>query len=193
MAIRIQKITLKLQIRLKRQVAACYRGKEFRPTAVAIIYVRGIGSPFEYLTVTSVREPHEYFGNHGPPKGGVGIRENILKALFREIKEEVGIDRSQLVLEGYCGTAGVKSSSNKGGFPKKKYFFFLLRYTGYLNLTIQESEISGYKWILDNRIRPYLRSLKARRVTKYRALIKVYRSVTRHLKAQSCATRKEKE
>lgn len=125
------------------EIDAAYRTLDYRPVVVAIIEnERG-----ETLLVQSAKKDTEW----SCPQGGIDKDEDVIDALFREIKEEVNINKEQLTLQGYKGSEYLDAEASrrdKRGFTKGKlYFFFKLLYQGIGRLRLQASELAGYEWV----------------------------------------------
>ncbi len=124
-------------------VKKAHEEKLYRPVAVAIIQDR----EGKILIVESAKNKNE----SNPPQGGIEEDERIIEALFREIKEEVGIHKSELELIAYIGARDLDSQKSKRGARGfalgKRYFFFCLRYRGPAKIKIQASEVKSYRWV----------------------------------------------
>ncbi|TSC89279.1 MAG: hypothetical protein G01um10143_660 [Parcubacteria group bacterium Gr01-1014_3] len=124
-------------------VKKAHEAKLYRPVAVAIIQNRHN----KILIVESAKNKNE----SNPPQGGIEEDEEIIDALFREIKEEVGISKKHLKLTAYLGVQDLDSQKSKRGARGfalgKRYFFFCLRYRGPAKIKIQKSEVKNYRWV----------------------------------------------
>ena len=131
--------------------------KEYRPVAVGII----ADKKGRVLLVESAKKGHDW----SFPQGGINQGETVEDALFREIKEEVGIDHVNLVLHGYLGAEDLDAPSkriDKRGFTKgKRYFFFDLWWNGHGALKINREEIGNYAWLQLANIPGFFSSLRA--------------------------------
>lgn len=130
------------RIRLWEMVRDLHAKKEYRPVAVAII----CDPSRNILLVQSAKNPDEWLC----PQGGIEAGESPDEALFREIKEEIGIDRAILDIVQFLGIEELNAETSRSdmrGFSKgKRYFFFSLCYYGAGNLSIDRNEISSYIW-----------------------------------------------
>ena len=89
--------------------------KEYRPVAVAVIADRRD----RVLLVQSQKNPDDW----GLPQGGIEPDEDLIAALFREIKEETGIDEDRLEFAGYVGMTDLDDEAgrkDKRGYAKGK-------------------------------------------------------------------------
>lgn len=124
-------------------VEDAHNRKEYRPVAVAIIE----NDSGEILFVQSAKNKSVWY----PPQGGIGKGESIVEALFREIHEELGVDKKNLRLLEYLGTRDLdaeRGREDKRGFTRgKKYFFFKLRIGKRVEITLDAFELSGYQWV----------------------------------------------
>src|SRR3989338_4816298 len=127
----------------KDEVRESLARKEFRPVAVAII--KDIKS--NVLFVQSAHNKDRWY----IPQGGIGPHEETADALFRGLREELGIREQNISAIDYLGTVDIDAEAaraDKRGFTKgKKYFFFLLKYYGPQELDFALNEIAGYKWV----------------------------------------------
>ncbi len=124
-------------------VKNAHKEKLYRPVAVAIIQ----DQRNKILIIESAKNKDE----SNPPQGGIEENEKIIDALFREIKEEVGIHKGRLKLIAYIGAKDLNSQKSKRGARGfalgKRYFFFCLRYRGPSKIKIQKSEVKNYRWV----------------------------------------------
>ncbi len=94
------------------------------------------------------------------PQGGIDNRENIEKAVIREMTEELGISFTKKLevksLFGYTqlifppklrGSRSLKTDSGASIFMKGKKYFFIEINTNIGNLDIKETEFNKYKWL----------------------------------------------
>jgi len=77
------------------------------------------------------------------PKGKIQERESEKDAAVREMWEEVGIHKDQLVVKQLLGTTSLRSSETKRGHLDKDVTYFLMKYTGNPE-TIRLIEGEGY-------------------------------------------------
>lgn len=116
--------------------------KEYRPVAVALI----TDSLNRILLVQSSKNPDDW----GLPQGGIEPGEDLADALFREIREETGIEGYRLEIVRYIGSRDLDAESgrrDKRGFTKgKRYFAVALSYSGPETLALNSSELAGYRW-----------------------------------------------
>ena len=144
--------------------------KEYRPVAVAII----ADPKGRVFLVESAKKRHDW----SFPQGGIDENEPVEDALFREIKEEVGIDRVNLVLRGYLGAEDLDALSkriDKRGFTKgKRYFFFELSWNGKGEVKVDKKELRSYCLAQLKDVSDFLQSLRAdKKVLLFPFLLKV--------------------
>lgn len=118
--------------------------KEYRPVVVAIIK----NSKDEVLVVQSAKNPDEWY----LPQGGIKENEMLEYALFREIREELGLTQSDMAEMRYVGCEDMDAEStrkDKRGFSRgKRYFFCTVAYQGNgQTLKLNKEEISRYLWV----------------------------------------------
>jgi len=112
--------------------------KEYRPVAVAVI----LDKEERYLIVQSSKGTQPWLF----PQGGIEEDEDLDSALYREIEEETGIKKGELVIiNDNIHQQIVDAPLNridKRGFSKgKAYFYILCDYSGDGILTLQEEEV----------------------------------------------------
>lgn len=132
------------------------RKKLFRKGVSALI----INNKNEFLLVNL-----EAFENHffAIPGGGLEKNESITDAIYREIQEELGIDKQSLELVGIC------KKPLQFRFKTKKLYrdgieydgserhFFGFKFTGNESeIKLQAGEIRSYKWVSYNNLKDYL-------------------------------------
>jgi putative (di)nucleoside polyphosphate hydrolase len=117
----------------------------YRPNVAAILQ-REDGKIF-------VAERVDYRGSWQFPQGGVDKGEDLLAALFREVREEIGVPPSAYQVVA-CRT-GYRykfpgGHLKKGLFCGQEQTYFLCKYFGNgdeIDLTHHTQEFSDYKWI----------------------------------------------
>ncbi|MDR0651524.1 MAG: NUDIX domain-containing protein [Candidatus Peribacteria bacterium] len=77
------------------------------------------------------------------PKGKIQIGETEKDAAIREMREETGIPKQDLVVKQLLGTTSLRSTETKKGHLDKDVTYFLMKYTGNPT-TIQLTEGEGY-------------------------------------------------
>lgn len=128
---------------LTEMVQSVHQEKDYRPVVVAVIAdERG-----RVLLVRSAKHPDEWM----LPQGGIDEGEDLEVALYREIKEETGIEKQQLSFVGFAGTADLDAEAgrvDKRGFIKgKRYIAFSLHYVGPEQVTLNPAELSEHRWV----------------------------------------------
>ena len=84
------------------------------------------------------------------PKGKIQIGEQEKDAAVRELREEAGIRKDELIVKQLLGTTSLRSSETKRGHLDKDVTYFLMKYTGNpeaIRLTEGEGYIGIYKWL----------------------------------------------
>lgn len=64
------------------------------------------------------------------PKGKIQQGETEKDAALREIGEEIGIPKEQLIIKSLLGTTSLRSSETQKGHLDKDVTYFLIKYTG---------------------------------------------------------------
>lgn len=172
-------LTKELWARVNADLRTCVREGKERPTVAAVVRRRG-----KYLIVTSTNGTGGGYFNLGLVKGGAEKGETALRALLREIRQELRIRRPLLKIRAYCGAYSVASIKKKNGFSTKRYFVFHVVYCGPQKLRIN-GELSGYYWMTLAEVEKALHILLPERQEKYDALSDIFSSfkmVTRRAK-----------
>ncbi|GHW02419.1 hypothetical protein AGMMS50249_2050 [candidate division SR1 bacterium] len=84
------------------------------------------------------------------PKGKIQPGEDEKTAAIREIGEEIGIRKDQLIRKSLLGTTSLRSGGKERGHLDKDVTYFLFKYTGdptALRLIQGEGYIGVYKWM----------------------------------------------
>ena len=107
----------------------------------------------QFLFVSSAKNKNEWY----LPQGGIDEGEFVLDALFREIREELGILREEFGASHYLGVEDLDAEqvrADKRGFSKgKRYFFFTLFYIGSgTQFDVNQEEIDEYRWVMKSDI-----------------------------------------
>jgi 8-oxo-dGTP pyrophosphatase MutT (NUDIX family) len=77
------------------------------------------------------------------PKGKIQIGETEKDAAIREMSEETGIQKQDLIVKQLLGTTSLRSTETKKGHLDKDVTYFLMKYTGNPSM-IQLIEGEGY-------------------------------------------------
>ncbi len=114
-----------------------------------------INSDQEFLLVNLTGFEEKYFAI---PGGGIEEGESLEDAVYREIKEELGLDEELL---GYVGKSDLPLITTFKE-PKKQYigserYFFGFRFIGNDNdIKLQPEEVRMYKWVSIDELDKYL-------------------------------------
>lgn len=91
------------------------------------------------ITVTCTEYPEGIFRI---PTGGVGHKEDILEAVFRETKEELGLETK---IQGFLGVLKIKFVYQKDSCMFYSYLFLLNEVSGRLLMDATDNEVSEVK------------------------------------------------
>ena len=118
------------------------------------------------------------------PQGGIDPGESPLDCALRELKEEIGTDRAELIAESpdwhhYDLPASLVPKIWKGQYRGQKQRWFLMRFTGVdsdINLETEHPEFLEWKWTplhtLPELIVPFKRELYAELVLRFQSYLK---------------------
>ncbi len=118
-----------------------------------------VNSRQEFLLVNLNSFEEKYFAI---PGGGVEDGESLQEAVYREIKEELGIDRDLLKLIGESKNplfTTFKTPKMKDGveYIGSERHFFGFRFVGSdQNIQLQPEEVRAYKWVSFSDLDKYL-------------------------------------
>lgn len=97
------------------------------------------------------------------PGGGIEEDETLKEAIYREIKEELGISKEFLDLIGLCKDSvkflfkTKKLSRNGIEYDGMERFFFGFKFKGgNNNIKLQPKEVRAYKWVTFKNLKDYL-------------------------------------
>lgn len=104
-------------------------------------------------------EPHFF----AIPGGGLENDESLEDAAYREIKEEVGINKKSLEFIGQCKEPlqfkfkTIKLNRDGKEYEGSERYFFGFRFVGNDNeIELQEFEVRAYKWVPFNELKEHL-------------------------------------
>lgn len=114
----------------------------------------------EFLLVNLTSFKEEFFAI---PGGGIENNETLEQAMYREIHEELGIEKESLVLVGQSDipvTVTFKEISlNREGKEYRGFerYFFAFIFVGNIHeITINKDEVSSYQWASLENLKDYL-------------------------------------
>jgi putative (di)nucleoside polyphosphate hydrolase len=117
------------------------------------------------------------------PQGGIDLGETPATAALRELKEEVGTDKAEILSEmddwlTYDLPAHLIGVAFRGRFRGQRQKWFALRFLGEdsdINLDAHEPEFSAWKWLsieaLPRVIVPFKREIYAAVIAAFRDLV----------------------
>lgn len=114
----------------------------------------------EFLLVNLISFKEKYFAI---PGGGSEPNESLEDTVYREIKEELGIEKEYLELVGksdnpiYFKFAEIKLSRNGIEYGGSEKYFFGFKFIGDdSEIKLQEDEVRSYKWVPFLELKNYL-------------------------------------
>jgi putative (di)nucleoside polyphosphate hydrolase len=89
------------------------------------------------------------------PQGGIDDGEDLLTAAFRELREEIGTDKAEILAESqgwlhYELPTDVIARARHGSWRGQRQKWFVMRFTGNdsdINLATRHPEFSAWKWV----------------------------------------------
>jgi putative (di)nucleoside polyphosphate hydrolase len=89
------------------------------------------------------------------PQGGIDEGEDLRAAAFRELKEEIGTDKAEILAESkdwlrYDLPAELLETARHGPWRGQRQKWFVMRFTGEdsdINLATEHPEFSAWKWV----------------------------------------------
>lgn len=120
--------------------------------------IKNKNNEFLLLNLNSFEE--RYFAI---PGGGVEEGESLEEAVYREIKEELGISKKSLEIKGKCEVPlqfvfkTPKINSKGEEYVGSERYFFGFSFSGEENeIVLQEEEVRIYKWVAFEDLGKYL-------------------------------------
>jgi putative (di)nucleoside polyphosphate hydrolase len=116
------------------------------------------------------------------PQGGIDIEETPIQAVLRELREEIGTDRADILGESrgwfYHIVPGEIAQGMMGGrYRGNRQKWFAMRFTGTdadINLATARPEFDGWQWVRPERLPelvvPFMRRLYLDVLAEFRTL-----------------------
>ena len=128
----------------------------FRKGVSAIV----INDKNEFLLVNLESFEDKYFAI---PGGGIESKESLEDAVYREIKEELNIEKKSLLLIGKSDLPiiikfkTIKFNDDGKEFDGMERYFFGLKFIGNENqIKVRKGEVRAYKWVTFDQLKNYL-------------------------------------
>ncbi|RAX57813.1 RNA pyrophosphohydrolase [Helicobacter monodelphidis] len=122
--------------------------KIYRPNVAAVIVSPAYPEKCEFFIAsrTDIKDAWQF------PQGGIDEGESPKEALFRELKEEIGTDRVDLIAEypqwvTYDFPPSVAQKMYPFSGQRQKYFLVRLHSTSLINIQTEVPEFNAYKFV----------------------------------------------
>lgn len=119
-----------------------------------------INNKNEFLLVNLESFEDKYFAI---PGGGIESKESLEDAVYREIKEELNIEKKSLLLIGKSDLPimikfkTIKFNDDGKEFDGMERYFFGFKFIGNENqIKVRKDEIRAYKWVTFDQLKNYL-------------------------------------
>jgi len=116
------------------------------------------------------------------PQGGIDIGETPREAALRELREEIGTDRADILAETrgwlhHIVPDEIAAGMMRGQYRGNRQKWFAIRFTGAnadINLVTEHPEFDAWKWVsperLPERVAPFMRRLYLAVLAEFRTL-----------------------
>jgi len=124
------------------------REKNYRPNVAAVV----LSSHYPECCEVFVAERSDIHGAWQFPQGGIDEGEDAKSALLRELREEIGTDRVDIIAEypgwiSYDFPESVAKKMRPYDGQKQRYFLVRLHGDAQINLATNEPEFSQYRFV----------------------------------------------
>ena len=131
-----------------------YKEKKYRPNVAAIVLSPKY--PLECKVLLGRRNDMDNIWQF--PQGGIDEGESVNKALFRELKEEIGTDNVEIIASypewinyDFPESALIKKKYNFDG-QSQKYFLVRLKSKAKINIDTKHPEFDAYEFVSMKRL-----------------------------------------
>lgn len=123
------------------------REKQYRPNVAAVI----VSSKYPQKKEIFIAQRKDFTDSWQFPQGGIKNGEDVKEALFRELEEEIGTNKIEIITEypdwlTYDFPDEIKKVKPWLG-QRQKYFLVRLQEDAVINVETQNPEFSDYKFI----------------------------------------------
>ena len=147
--------------------------KQYRPNVAAIVLSSSYPAKCEILIASriDVEDAWQF------PQGGIDKGETPKKALFRELKEEIGTNEINVIAEyprwvSYDFPPSVASRMAPYDGQRQRYFLVKLKKGAKINIKTDIPEFSSYKFVTTDKLNDYITFFKR---TVYKKVLKYFK------------------
>jgi len=147
--------------------------KNYRPNVAAIVLSSSYPARCEIFIASriDVEDAWQF------PQGGIDEGETPKKALFRELKEEIGTDQVEIIAEfpqwvSYDFPPAVANRMAPYDGQTQKYFLVKLKKGAKINIETKVPEFSNYKFVKTENLNDYITFFKR---TVYKKVLKYFK------------------
>jgi putative (di)nucleoside polyphosphate hydrolase len=157
----------------KTQGTKAVSNKNYRPNVAAIVLSSSYPARCEIFIASriDVEDAWQF------PQGGIDEGETPQKALFRELKEEIGTDEVEIVAQypqwvSYDFPPAVAHRMAPYDGQTQKYFLVKLKKGAKINIDTKVPEFSSYKFVKTEKLNDYITFFKR---TVYKKVLKYFK------------------
>lgn len=139
------------------------KAKKYRPNVAAIV----LSSAYPFACEIFIAKRSDMEGIWQFPQGGIDDGENAKEALFRELKEEIGTNKIEIIAEypkwlSYDFPVKVASKMYPYDGQIQKYFLVRLKSNAKINIHTKHPEFETYRFVKAKEVAKWVNHFKKR-------------------------------